>query len=115
MTNKEYFEKNNISFANAMKMYDVKKYGTFEQFLYAKHEVEHKFNVGDILISELGWCFIVHGINERNNSYQLLFKSTAGNLVSRPHTIFGIDNNNYIKIGHSDFQFTNGRDIIFNP
>ena len=49
MTNKEYIEKNNISFSEAMKMYDNKKYPCINDWLNQEHQ-EHKFKVGDFVI-----------------------------------------------------------------
>ena len=49
MTNKEYIEKNNISFSEAMKMYDNKKYPCINDWLDQEYQ-EHKFKVGDFVI-----------------------------------------------------------------
>ena len=49
MTNKEYIEKNNISFSEAMKMYDNEKYPCINDWLNQEHK-EHKFEVGDFVI-----------------------------------------------------------------
>ena len=49
MTNKEYIEKNNISFSEAMKMYDNEKYPCINDWLNQEHQ-EHKFKVGDFVI-----------------------------------------------------------------
>lgn len=49
MTNKEYIEKNNISFSEAMKMYDNIKYPCINDWLNQEHQ-EHKFKVGDFVI-----------------------------------------------------------------
>ena len=46
MTNKEYIEKNNISFSEAMKMYDNEKYPCINDWLNQEH---HKFKVGDFV------------------------------------------------------------------
>lgn len=46
MTNKEYIEKNNISFSDAMKMYDNEKYPCIDYWLSQEHQ-EHRFKVGD--------------------------------------------------------------------
>lgn len=48
MTNKEYIEKNNISFSEAMKMYDNEKYPCINDWLNQEHQ-EHKFKVGDFI------------------------------------------------------------------
>ena len=48
MTNKEYIEKNNISFSEAMKMYDNEKYPCINDWLTQEHH-EHKFKVGDFV------------------------------------------------------------------
>ena len=37
MTNKEYIEKNNISFSDAMKMYDNEKYPCIDDWLNQEH------------------------------------------------------------------------------
>ena len=49
MTNKEYIEKNNITFSEAMKMYDNDKYPCINDWLDQEYQ-EHKFKVGDIVI-----------------------------------------------------------------
>lgn len=50
MTNKEYIEKNNISFSDAMKMYDNEKYPCINGWLNRERiEFEHKFKVGDFI------------------------------------------------------------------
>ena len=49
MTNKEYIEKNNISFSEAMKMYDNKQYPCINDWLNQEYQ-EHKFKVGDFVI-----------------------------------------------------------------
>ena len=49
MTNKEYIEKNNISFSEAMKMYDNKTYPCINDWLKQEHQ-EHKFEIGDFVI-----------------------------------------------------------------
>ena len=48
MTNKEYIEKNNISFSEAMKMYDNDKYPCINDWLDQEYQ-EHKFKVGDFV------------------------------------------------------------------
>ena len=57
MTNSEYFEKNKISFAESMEIFNEqknKKGGTksFDKFLASEH-VEHKFKVGDLIVLQL--------------------------------------------------------------
>ena len=49
MTNKEYIEKNNISFSEVMKMWDNKKYPCINDWLNQEYH-EHKFKVGDFVI-----------------------------------------------------------------
>ena len=49
MTNKEYIEKNNISFSEAMKMWDNEKYPCINDWLNQEYQ-EHKFKVGDFVI-----------------------------------------------------------------
>ena len=49
MTNKEYIEKNNITFSEAMKMYDNEKYPCINDWLDQEYQ-EHKFKVGDFVI-----------------------------------------------------------------
>ena len=51
MTNKEYIEKNNISFSEAMKMYDNDKYPCINDWLNQEY-LEHKFKVGDFVIQK---------------------------------------------------------------
>ena len=48
MTNKEYIEKNNISFSEAMKMWDNKN-SCINDWLNQEYQ-EHKFKVGDFVI-----------------------------------------------------------------
>ena len=48
MTNKEYIEKNNISFSEVMKMYDNEKCPCINDWLSQEHQ-EHKFKVGDFV------------------------------------------------------------------
>ena len=48
MTNKEYIEKNNISFSEAMKMWDNKT-SCINDWLNQEYQ-EHKFKVGDFVI-----------------------------------------------------------------
>ena len=48
MTNKEYIEKNNISFSEAMKMYDNNQYPCINDWLNQEYQ-EHKFKVGDFV------------------------------------------------------------------
>ena len=51
MTNKEYIEKNKISFSEAMKMWNNKKYPCINDWLNQEH-YEHKFKIGDILMTD---------------------------------------------------------------
>ena len=46
MTNKEYIEKNNISFSEVMKMYDNETYPCINDWLSQEYQ-EHKFKIGD--------------------------------------------------------------------
>ena len=48
MTNKEYIEKNNISFSEAMKMYDNQKYPCINDWLNQEHN-PWKFKIGDVI------------------------------------------------------------------
>lgn len=57
MTNSEYFEKNGISFANAMEIFNEQKNRThgiasFDKFLMSKHP-EPKFKIGDLVVLQL--------------------------------------------------------------
>lgn len=53
MTKSEYFEKNNISFAEAMREFNVqKKFKSFDKFLRSVH-FEWKFKVGDLVVMQL--------------------------------------------------------------
>ena len=55
MTNSEHFEKNKISFAKAMEIFNKQKdkgIKSFDKFLASDH-VEHKFKVGDIIVLQL--------------------------------------------------------------
>ena len=48
MTNKEYIEKNNISFSEAMKMWNNETYPCINDWLN-QERIEHKFKVGDFV------------------------------------------------------------------
>ena len=55
MTNSEHFEKNKISFAEAMEIFNKQKdkgIKSFDEFLAFEH-VAHKFKVGDIIVLQL--------------------------------------------------------------
>ena len=52
MTNAEYFEKNNISFSSAMKIFNGSKFKSFDEFLKCEHS-DHKFKCGDIVVLQL--------------------------------------------------------------
>ena len=52
MTNAEYFEKNNISFSQSMKLFNESKIKSFDEFLKCEH-IDHKFKCGDIVILQL--------------------------------------------------------------
>ena len=55
MTNSKHFEKNKISFAEAMEIFNKQKdkgIKSFDKFL-ASDYVEHKFKVGDIIVLQL--------------------------------------------------------------
>ena len=52
MTNAEYFEKNNISFSQSMKLFNESKIKSFDEFLKCEH-IDHKFKFGDIVVLQL--------------------------------------------------------------
>ena len=55
MTNSEHFEKNKISFAKAMEIFNKQKdkgIKSFDKFLASEH-VEPKFKVGDLIVLQL--------------------------------------------------------------
>ena len=57
MTNSEYFEKNGISFAKAMEIFNEQKskkggIASFDEFLMSKYP-ESKFKVGDLVVLQL--------------------------------------------------------------
>ena len=52
MTNAEYFEKNNISFSQSMKLFNESKIKSFDEFLKCEH-IDHKFTCGDIVVLQL--------------------------------------------------------------
>ena len=52
MTNAEYFEKNNISFSQSMKLFNESKIKSFDEFLNCEH-IDHKFKCGDIVVLQL--------------------------------------------------------------
>lgn len=65
MINSEYFEKNKISFTEAMEIFNKqksKKGGTksFDKFLVSEH-VELKFKVGDLIVLQLDNATRAHG------------------------------------------------------
>lgn len=51
MTNKEYYKKMGVSFADALKEYDDKKYSTVEKWLLAERK-PNKFKIGDICFNK---------------------------------------------------------------
>ena len=52
MTNAEYFEKNNISFSQSMKLFNESKIKSFDEFLKCEH-IDHRFKCGDIVVLQL--------------------------------------------------------------
>ena len=75
MTNAEYFEKNNISFSQSMKLFNESKIKSFDEFLKCEH-IDHKFKYGDIVVLQLndyvrscGWdknvVFMITECNEK--------------------------------------------------
>ena len=75
MTNAEYFEKNNISFSQSMKLFNESKIKSFDVFLKCEH-IDHKFTCGDIVVLQLndyvrswGWnknvVFMITGCSGR--------------------------------------------------
>ena len=54
MTNKDYYKKMGVSFADALKEYDDKKYSTVDVWLNSERIFKHKFKCGDIVFSENG-------------------------------------------------------------
>lgn len=52
MTNAEYFEKNNISFSDSMKLFNESKIKSFDEFLKCEH-IDPKFKCGDIVVLQL--------------------------------------------------------------
>ena len=79
MTKSEFFEKNNISFAEAMKLFNKqKKFKSFDKFLASEH-IELKFKVGDLIVLQLtlatkakGWAKnVVFKIVERFDNSEL--------------------------------------------
>ena len=106
MTNSEYFEKNKISFAESMEIFNEqknKKGGTksFDKFLASEH-FEHKFKVGDLIVLLLnkntrscGWkhniVFEVIGIDCVTNSYDaklLTPNGSAGSCIGTVQKFF---------------------------
>lgn len=69
MTKSEYFEKNNISFADAMKLFnEQKEFTSFDKFLASEHKV-FKFKVGDLVVLQL------NGETRRKNwDHNVVFK-----------------------------------------
>lgn len=80
MTNSEYFEKNQISFAEVMKEFNGQKTNkSFDVFLKSEYH-EHKFKIGDIVVLQLndetkkyGWrhniVFEILGIIAEDKKY----------------------------------------------
>lgn len=52
MTNAEYFEKNNVSFSESMKLFNKSNFYSFDEFLKVEH-IEQKFKIGDIVVLQL--------------------------------------------------------------
>ena len=52
MPNKDYYKKMGVSFADALKEYDDKKYSTVDVWLNSERIFKHKFKCGDIVFSE---------------------------------------------------------------
>lgn len=75
MTNKEYIEKNNITFSEAMKMYDNEKYPCINNWLNQEYQ-EHRFKVGDFVILKGNdkWIGIVIDVKDKVY-YKLLYRS----------------------------------------
>ena len=79
MTNKEYIEKNNISFSEAMKMYDNEKYPCINDWLNQEYQ-EHKFKVGDFVIQKDNNIGIGIVIDVKDKVYYK-FLQRSGNFV----------------------------------
>ena len=86
MTNAEYFEKNNISFSDSMKLFNESKIKSFDVFLNCEH-IDHRFKCGDIVVLQIndyvlsrGWDRnVVFMINKCNSeSYIVKFLTPAG-------------------------------------
>lgn len=73
MTNKEYYIKNGISFADALKDYDDKKYPTVEKWFLAERK-SNKFNVGDICFNKYSTSVSVIKRIERNLLDKLVYE-----------------------------------------
>ena len=57
MTNSEYFEKNKISFSDAMNLFNKQtEFKSFDKFLASEH-IELKFKVGDIIVLDCSTKF----------------------------------------------------------
>lgn len=107
MTKSEYFEKNNVSFAKALKAFnEQKKFTSFDKFLNSEYS-ESKFKVGDLIVLQLnedtqfnGWMnnivFEIIGIDEVEDEYEVKFL-TPSNLYyindTRKFTVGFIDRN----------------------
>lgn len=63
MTNAEYFEKNNISFSQSMKLFNESKIKSFDEFLKCKH-IDHKFKCGDIVVLQLNDYVLSCGLDK---------------------------------------------------
>lgn len=84
MTNSEYFEKNNISFAKAMEIFNKqKKFKSFDKFLASEHK-DFKFKVGDLVVLQLNsetrlknWehnvVFEIIGIDASEDDYKVKY------------------------------------------
>lgn len=81
MTNKEYIEKNNISFSVVMKMWDNEKYPCINDWLNQEHN-PWKFKIGDVIAFK--------DLDEFKKEYRSFFNS---------HVYFVVDSDsNYLYI-----------------
>ena len=108
MTNKEYIEKNNISFSEAMKMYDNEKYPCINDWLNQEYQ-EHKFNIGDFVkpvpqllpyISKVG---VIVGLCNKKGYYKVKAMDRKGNIEKHSSIGYvGEDMNEYIFIAREE-------------
>ena len=93
MTNSEYFEKNKISFSDAMKLFNEQtEFKSFDKFLASEH-IELKFKVGDIIVLDcskkvphaVGWDHNVVFTVTKTSNHDAFYELKALTPSSKSH------------------------------